>query len=222
MRARRHDTANAESALLSRRWDYAMLPSLSDKTKSYTAVFAVLAVALCNVVFGMDWVSAPAPRRPAPIAGVSGDTAVVPIPPVEVVSPAPAPPAQPAHANTAAPPKEAPPAQASAPMPEPIAPAATAPAEPAQPPCDVTACAAAYHSFRASDCTWQPYEGPRRLCTKGAAASAEPAAGDARTDTEAGNYARCNRRACAEHYSSFNPSDCTYQPLDGPRRLCTK
>ncbi|MGH6727782.1 MAG: BA14K family protein [Pseudolabrys sp.] len=29
-------------------------------------------------------------------------------------------------------------------------------------------------------------------------------------------------RSCAEAYSSFNPSDCTYQPLDGPRRLCTK
>ena len=44
-----------------------MLPPLSDKAKSYAAVFAVLAVALCNVVFGMDWVSAPAPgaaRRP--------------------------------------------------------------------------------------------------------------------------------------------------------------
>lgn len=34
--------------------------------------------------------------------------------------------------------------------------------------CNVQACASAYHSFRASDCTYQPYEGPRRLCTKSA------------------------------------------------------
>jgi BA14K-like protein len=32
--------------------------------------------------------------------------------------------------------------------------------------CDVAACDAAYHSFRASDCTYQPYQGPRRVCTR--------------------------------------------------------
>ena len=30
--------------------------------------------------------------------------------------------------------------------------------------CDVQACSSAYHSFRASDCTYQPYEGTRRAC----------------------------------------------------------
>jgi hypothetical protein len=30
--------------------------------------------------------------------------------------------------------------------------------------CDVQACASAYKSFRASDCTYQPYGGPRRVC----------------------------------------------------------
>lgn len=30
--------------------------------------------------------------------------------------------------------------------------------------CNVDACAAHYRSFRASDCTYQPYEGPRRFC----------------------------------------------------------
>ncbi len=30
--------------------------------------------------------------------------------------------------------------------------------------CDVAACSAAYRSFRASDCTYQPYDGPRQLC----------------------------------------------------------
>ena len=33
--------------------------------------------------------------------------------------------------------------------------------------CDVSACQAAYRSFRASDCTYQPYSGPRTFCTRG-------------------------------------------------------
>jgi len=32
--------------------------------------------------------------------------------------------------------------------------------------CDVQACAGTYKSFRASDCTYQSFEGPRRVCTK--------------------------------------------------------
>jgi BA14K-like protein len=32
--------------------------------------------------------------------------------------------------------------------------------------CDVQACASAYRSFRASDCTYQPFEGARRFCGK--------------------------------------------------------
>jgi len=32
--------------------------------------------------------------------------------------------------------------------------------------CDIQACTDAYKSFRASDCTYQSYEGPRRVCGK--------------------------------------------------------
>jgi hypothetical protein len=32
--------------------------------------------------------------------------------------------------------------------------------------CDVQACASAYRSFRASDCTYQPFDGVRQLCEK--------------------------------------------------------
>jgi len=32
--------------------------------------------------------------------------------------------------------------------------------------CNVQACSAAYQSFRASDCTYQPYDGPRRVCMR--------------------------------------------------------
>ena len=35
---------------------------------------------------------------------------------------------------------------------------------PNQPQCNQNACAALYNSFRASDCTYQPYSGSRRLC----------------------------------------------------------
>jgi hypothetical protein len=106
----------------------------------------------------------------------------------------------------------------------PSTPNAAASAAPAPPPpqCDVNACASAYGSFRASDCTWQPYEGPRRLCTKGAAADVSPDASAANARADDNAVARCHYRTCAEHYSSFNPADCTYQPLDGPRRRCEK
>jgi 1A family penicillin-binding protein len=38
---------------------------------------------------------------------------------------------------------------------------ATAPAQ-----CNIRRCAAAYRSFRAEDCTYQPFEGPRQICTR--------------------------------------------------------
>lgn len=85
------------------------------------------------------------------------------------------------------------------------------------PACDVNACASAYFTFRASDCTYQPSVGPRRLCTKGA-----PEAAEAQATGAAPAVPGCHYRTCAEHYSSFNPADCTYQPLEGPRRVCEK
>ena len=32
--------------------------------------------------------------------------------------------------------------------------------------CDIQSCSSAYKSFRASDCTYQPFDGPRRFCAK--------------------------------------------------------
>ena len=44
---------------------------------------------------------------------------------------------------------------------------ATSPASaPVSARCNIDTCAAAYRSFRVADCTFQPYEGPRRLCTR--------------------------------------------------------
>ena len=39
-------------------------------------------------------------------------------------------------------------------------------AAPSPPNCHVEACKAAYFTFSAADCTYQPSNGPRKLCTK--------------------------------------------------------
>ena len=145
-----------------------MFPSLSDNTKSFLAACAVLAVAISNVVFGMDWVGERPPVRPvAAVTGVS-EPPVAASPPVQAVSPAPpaASDGLPINGNTAAPPK------IGAPQPGPAItimnePAAPAPAAAAPPKCDIAACAAAYRTFTASDCTYMPSVGVRKLCTKG-------------------------------------------------------
>lgn len=92
--------------------------------------------------------------------------------------------------------------------------------------CDQQACSSAYSSFRSSDCTYQPYSGgPRRFCkiakrpmtTMQAAPPETTGAGDA------GDQVRCSIDFCSRKYSSFNASDCTYQPFGGgARRLCEK
>src|SRR5262249_24980070 len=95
--------------------------------------------------------------------------------------------------------------------------------------CDVQACSGMYRSFRASDCTYQPYwGGPRQMCTMRARPYA-PVARNSQETTGAGGTAaaapsgQCNAEACSRFYSSFNPSDCTYQPFGGGgRQLCTR
>jgi hypothetical protein len=163
--------------------DRAMFPSLSDRTKSFIAVSAVLAVALCNVVFGMDWVA----ERPAarPLAAVTG----VAEPPMLASPPVQSPPvpaaavSPPLKGNTAAPARGVPRPNAAAQTNTPAAPKIGAsqpdtaiiimnePAAPAMavalPKCDIAACAAAYRTFTASDCTYVPSFGVRKLCTKG-------------------------------------------------------
>lgn len=208
------------------------MPLLSDRAKYFVAVSATLAVALCNIVFGMDW--AVEGRPPRPLAAVTDVTKapMVASPPVRPVRPAsPAEAGNPPTGGKAAtaPVKGAAPSDAALQMPAPATQVLATPtppvaqaAEAAKPKCDVIACAQAYRSFQESDCTWQPFDGPRRLCTKGAEPAAEPAAVDAHAEATTRGAGRCNQKACADAYISFNPSDCTYQPLEGPRRLCEK
>ena len=101
---------------------------------------------------------------------------------------------------------------------------AAEPVAAAAPKCDVDACALAYRSFTSEDCTYQPLDGPRRLCTRGTppVAAADPAKPAVPPSQDARAQAACNIAACSQAYISFTPADCTYQPLEGPRRLCEK
>jgi penicillin-binding protein 1A len=141
---------------------------------------------------------------------------------------------QPAVPVAAAPAPPAPQQADSAPMPQPadqpanaspVTQVASGQAAPGF--CDVQACAGTYGSFRASDCTYQPFSGgPRRLCGMGARQSSPIARASAQETTGTGATgapAQCNVDACARTYSSFDPSDCTYQPFGGgPRQLCER
>jgi len=194
--------------------------------------FSVLLVAATSVAFGLDWMSAPLPPMPETEASVQAAKLAAHLPPpraVTVIAKAAPRSVYPAR-------QEAPQAgravaavdattrdQPGATTPGIAAPeqgAAQTPAE--QPKCDVAACGAAYHSFRASDCTWQPFDGPRRFCDKGnppqTQAAVEP--GAAAEPTQVSD--KCDVAACRSAYFTFNPVDCTYQPSNGPRRLCDK
>jgi penicillin-binding protein 1A len=100
--------------------------------------------------------------------------------------------------------------------------------QPAQ--CDYRACASR-KSFRPSDCTYQPYSGPRRLCETRARPAMTPAQVSQPSSPEAAPQspsqsraqAQCNMDVCSRFYSSFNASDCTYQPYGGgSRRTCDR
>lgn len=121
------------------------------------ALIAVVFVSLISVMMGLDEVAPPKPYPPVPAAVSTGAGAPEQAP---VVQPA------------------VPQAQAPAPLPFPppvtdgggtapiVMPELSRPAGSAAPKCNIEACRAAYRSFTDADCTYQPLEGPRRLCTK--------------------------------------------------------
>jgi hypothetical protein len=114
--------------------------------------------------------------------------ATLTLPPVQPATPAPvatpAPAAAVAQAPQPAPGGKTEPVTSVQPTQAPVAEAKTEAAVAAQPvtqqtagSCNVRACGAAYQSFRASDCSYQPTAGPRRACAisgAGSAASREP------------------------------------------------
>ena len=112
--------------------------------------------------------ASPPPVSPQPAPPPAATNATPPLPPAGDAASAPAPAAQQtANTNTAPPPPADPP-------PTPVATTVTNPAPTtttqsalnAPKTCDVQACSASYQSFRAADCTYQPMQGERRVCTK--------------------------------------------------------
>jgi hypothetical protein len=49
-----------------------------------------------------------------------------------------------------------------------------------------------------------------------------PAEAPKTTGAKEAEAAKCNKQACESAYRSFDAGDCTYQPANGPRRLCRK
>ena len=174
----------------------------------FIAYLAIMVVALFSIALEWDTLVAPSDATMREMQAVS-----------HLAAP---PPQRDAVAPPAAEPKPGPKAAAVAPPPVNAGAAAktgdeAAAQRTAAPQCDIAACTAAYRTFRASDCTYAPSLGVRRLCTKGV-----PEAAAAQVVAPPPPVPGCHIRACAEAYSSFNPQDCTYQPLEGPRRLCEK
>jgi hypothetical protein len=208
-----------------------MSSSQPGQAKSLLFYCAVLLVAGSSVVFGLDWTVAPLPPMHETEASVQAAKLAAHLPPPvvrtvkAVTQPSPAQPAargsQVAAVNPAA--KAARNVTATPALMAPEQTTTQPPAESEQPKCDIDACAAAYRSFRASDCSWQPYEGPRRYCDKGTPPQ-DVAAANPNAATDAGQQVsdKCDIAACRQAYFTFTPSDCTYQPSNGPRRLCTK
>ena len=164
---------------------------------SFLIYFFVLLVSAASVLFGLDLMSSPLPNTPNVPIGRSVQVVSPPLPRQRETRTAderaltPVYPAEPGklkvQAQTSgAAPQDAdlpatPPAASVAQAPQPPAPEAkTEPAVTAQPAaqqasssCNVQACGAAYQSFRAADCSYQPADGPRRACTiAGGAATA--------------------------------------------------
>jgi hypothetical protein len=125
----------------------------------YAVYGGVLVIALASVLLSLDRV--PAPMSPM-IDTAAGLSAAVQAPVMQRAAPAPA--AQ--MGAPIVPPTLAPPDKPELPATAAPAQAAVPAAAPAQVRCNIDACTAAYRSFRPADCTYQPVDGPRRLCTK--------------------------------------------------------
>ncbi len=136
---------------------------------------AVLFITLSSVLLGLDWLSAPMSPMVDTQAGLrAAAPPQVSAPSAPKVTPALSQPSVTPSANIGVP--IVPPSLVPA-RPNPPAPASGDASVQATPPatvtvpepevkCNVAACTAAYHTFTASDCTYQPVGGPRKLCTK--------------------------------------------------------
>jgi cytoskeletal protein RodZ len=224
---------------------------------SFVYYAVLIVVSLSSVVFGLEWLSEPPPVwKPVAVASVkqpakppvrqatsqpdvaakaAGATGIAPTTPQVATR---------AEESTAGTGKAATVTDARQPVTAPagadstavarvpsandiVAPEPSAAPTAAAPQCDLQACSAAYFTFNPADCTYQPSDGPRRLCTKGTppvASTVQAPGQETGADTAAAPPVsnKCDIDACKKAYFTFDPADCTYQPSNGPRRLCTK
>jgi hypothetical protein len=175
---------------------------------SFLVYLFVLVVAASSVVFGLDWMQAP--LQPPASAGRLEQAQGAKAAPGNLLVKTSTASAGRAGAETTA---------AASTGVEPVQAPAAQEKTAAAPLCDISACERAYRTFSPADCTYQPYDGPRRVCTRG-----NPPRKHAATlaAAEAHAQAGCNVSACSAAYQSFDSATCTYQPYDGARRLCTK
>jgi hypothetical protein len=197
------------------------------------AYLALMLVTIGSMMFGPAWLMQP-DHKPAPAThAVASDQRKQPTKPVPYVASQQGASEKTANAQPITPPTGASPVTASTtPVETAAKKAETEEPEVAKPDqvegiasgaagptaCDIGACSTAYQTFRASDCSYQPYEGPRRLCTK----SKRTAGADQSSSVDAKAQHDCNIAACSAAYRSFDLTTCTYQPNYGPRRPCTK
>lgn len=93
-------------------------------------------------------------------------------------------------------------------------------------------CAQRYNSYRVSDDSYQPYNGPRRSCespyiaspmtpdTAPDMASAETVAYSATAERPLVQADNSHVNWCLQRYRSYSVADNSYQPYNGPRRVC--
>ena len=161
--------------------------AVEDEAMRLVVYGAVAAIALGSVLLGLDWLSAPM----SPMVNTEAGLRVVAPPRAAVPATAPV-----ATVSTPAPEVAAPKATIAAPI---VSPNLAAP--------------------RSVELPASPLYSAGRACRANSTAQAvpvEPIAGSQPT-------VRCNVNACATAYPpSFRATDCTYQPSNGPRRLCAK
>lgn len=124
------------------------------------AYLGVLLVVLASVGFGLDWQPATLPPLPISKSAPAAVSGAVPGSKNDTPAAALAPAGFPSTAATVAPPPEQ--TMGAGPSRRSEAAGATVGAAPN---CNVQACAAAYRSFLAADCSYQPLNGPRTGCS---------------------------------------------------------
>jgi len=146
----------------------------------FLVYLTILMVSISTVLLEVHWLTSPPPQpKPAvqaagaaaPVPKVEGpSTALSPVYPKKPETVAQAAPAQQPASETmttaTTPPRPAVETTGIASRETDIKPVAATVASPSNNRCDIQACSSAYRSFRASDCTYQPFEGARRFCEK--------------------------------------------------------